>query len=163
MTERLGAIYYSADKYQQVKETLLTLLNKGELAQQAESYYRLGRSLWALQLNAQAAKAMELFLAAPSGRDARLVPDAYFVAGSAKENIGDLKGALKLFEAALKLPENRRYEEFLYRAGQINLREGNTRQAKVLFEQLAKDGKDPDWQNLARQALTSLESKPLRP
>jgi TolA-binding protein len=163
MTERLGAIYFSADKHQQVKETLLTLLNKGERAQQTESYYRLGRSFWALQLNAQAAKAMELFLASPSGRDARLVPDAYFVAGSAKENIGDRKGALKLFEAALKLPDNKRYEEFLYRAGQINLHEGNTRQAKVLFEQLAKDGKDPDWKNLARQALTSLESKPPRP
>jgi TolA-binding protein len=102
---------------------------------------------------------MELFLASPSDRDPRLVPDAYFVAGSAKENTGDRKGALKLFEAALKLPDNKRNEEFLYRAGQINLHEGNTRQAKGLFEQLVKNGKDPDWQNLARQALSSLESK----
>lgn len=159
MTERLGSIYFSTEKHQKVKETLLWLLNKGERAQRAESYYQLGRSLWELQLYSQAAKSMGMFLAAPSGRDPRLMPDAYFVAGSAKESLGDRKGALKLFEAALNLPDNKRNEEFIYRAGQINLREGNTRQAKGLFDQLAKNGKDPDWQKLAQQALTSLESK----
>jgi TolA-binding protein len=163
MGERLGAIYSSAEKHQQVKDTLLRLLNKGERAQRAESYYLLGRSLWALRLYAQAAKSMELFLASPSGVDPRLMPDAYFVAGSAKESTGDRKGALKLFETALKLPDNKRNEDFLYKTGQINLQEGNTRQAKSLFEQLAKSGKDPDWQKLALQALTSLESKPPRP
>ncbi len=160
MTERLGSIYFSTEKYQQVKETLLWLLNKGERAQRAESYYQLGRSLWALQLYPQAAKSMDLFLSAPSGRDPRLVPDAYFVAGSARESSGDRKGALKLFEAAIKLPNNARNEEFIYKAGQINLQEGNTGRAKGLFDQLAKSGKDPDWQKLAQQALTSLELKP---
>ena len=163
MTERLGSIYFSAEKHAQVKDTLIRLLNKGERAQRTESYYQLGRSLWALQLNAQAAKSMELFLATPTGRDPRLVPDAYFVAGSAKESIGDRKGALKLFEAALKLPDNKRSEEFTYKTGQIHLVEGNVRQAKTLFEQLAKSGKDPDWQKLAQQALTSLETKATRP
>lgn len=159
MNERLGALYFSAEKYQQVKETLLGLLNKGERAQRVESYYQLGRSLWVLQLYAQAAKSMELFLASPLGRDPRLMPDAYFIAGSAKESLGDRKGALKLFEAALKLPDSKRKEEFIYRTGQINLQEGNTQQAITIFEQLAKSGKDPDWQRLARQALLSLETK----
>ena len=163
MTERLGSLYFSVGKYQQVKETLLWLLNKGEHAQRAESYYNLGRSLWTLQLYTQAVKSMDSFLAAPSGRDPRLVPDAYFVAGSAREIIGDRKGALKLFEAALKLPDNKRNEEFIYRAGQINLLEGNTLRAKNLFDQLVKTGKDPDWQKLAQQALLSLESKPSSP
>lgn len=163
MIERLGSLYYSAEKHQQVKETLLKLLNKGERAQRTESYYQLGRSLFALQLYAQAAKSMELFLASPSGRDPRLMPDAYFVAGSAKESSGDRKGALKLFEAALKLPDNRRNEEFAFKTGQINLQEGNIRQAKEIFEQLAKNGKDPDWQRLARQSLASLETKPAPP
>jgi TolA-binding protein len=160
MTERLGSIYFSKEKYQQVKDTLLWVLNKGERAQRAESYYQLGRSLWALQLYSQAAKSMDLFLAASSGRDPRLVPDAYFVAGSARESLGDRKGALKMFEAALSLPDNKRNEEFIYRAGEINLRQGNIQRAKVLFGQLAKSGKDPDWQKLAQQALSSLESKP---
>ena len=159
MNERLGALYFSAEKHQQVKETLLGLLNKGERAQRVESYYQLGRSLWSLRLYAQAAKSMELFLASPSGRDPQLVPDAYFVAGSAKESLGDRKGALKLFEAALKLPDNTRHEEFMYRTGQIRLQEGNTQQAKGIFEQLAKSGKDPDWKRLAQQSLTSLEAK----
>jgi TolA-binding protein len=159
MMERLGSIYFAAEKHQQAKETLLWLLNKGEHAQRAESYYQLGRSLWALQLYPQAAKSMDLYLTAASGRDPRLVPDAYFVAGSARESSGDRKGALKFFEAALKLPENKRSEEFLYRAGQINLHEGNTGRAKGLFEQLAKSGKDPDWQKLAQQAIATIESK----
>lgn len=163
MTERLGALYFSSDKYLQVKETLLWLLNKGERAQRAESYYQLGRSLWSLQLYSQASRSMDLFLSTPSGRDPRLVPDAYFIAASARESLGDRKGALKLIEDALKLPDNKRNEEFVYRAGQINLQEGNIRRAKGLFDQLAKSGKDPDWQKLAQQALTSLESKPSPP
>ena len=159
MAERLGSLYFSENKHQRVKETLLWLLNKGERAQRSESYYLLGRSLWELQLYSQAARSMDLFLATSTGRDPRLVPDAYFVSGSAHENSGDRKGALKLFEAALKLPANNRNEEFIYRAGQINLSEGNIRRAKGLFDQLAKNGKDPDWQKLAQQALASLESK----
>jgi len=159
MNERLGALYFSADKHQQVKNTLLGLLKKGERAQNVESYYQLGRSLWALNLYEQAAKSMELFMTSPSGRDPRLMPDAYFVAGSAKEKLGDRKGALRQYEAALKLPESRRNEEFVYKTGQINLQEGNIQQAKKIFEQLAKSGKDSDWQKLARQSLVSLETK----
>lgn len=160
MTERLGSIYFAMEKYQQVKETLLWLLNKGEHAQHAESYYQLGRSLWTLQLYSQATKSMDLFLAAPSGRDPRLVPDAFYVAASARESLGDRKGALKLYEAAIKLKDNKRNEEFIYKAGQINLLEGNTLRAKELFGQLVKNGKDPDWQKLAQQALASLELRP---
>lgn len=159
MTERLGSLYFSTGKYPQVKETLLWLLNKGEKARRTESYYQLGRSLWELQQYSLAAKSMDLFIAAPSGRDPRLVSDAFFVAGSAKESLGDRKGALKLFEAAIKLPDNKRNEEFVYRAGQINLQEGNLARAKGLFDQLAKNGKDADWQKLAQQALVSLEPK----
>lgn len=159
MMERLGSIYFSMGKNQQVKETLLWLLNKGERAQRAESYYQLGRSLWALQLYSQASKSMDLFLAATSGRDPRLVPDAYFVAASAREGLGDRKGALRLLEAAIKLADNKGNEELVYKAGQINLLEGNAGRAKVLFSQLAKSGKDPDWQKLAQQALISIESK----
>lgn len=160
MMERLGSIYFSMGKNQQVKETLLWLLNKGERAQRAESYYQLGRSLWTLQLYSQASKSMDLFLAATSGRDPRLVPDAYFIAASAREVLGDRKGALRLLEAAIKLTDNKRNEELIYKAGQINLLEGNTGRAKGLFSQLANSGKDPDWQKLAQQALISIESKP---
>lgn len=163
MNERLGSLYFSADKHQQVKNTLIGLLDKGAKAQYVESYYQLGRSLWVLNLHAQAAKSMELFLTSTLGRDPRLMPDAYFIAGSAKEKLGDRKGALRLYEAALKLPESKRNDEFIYRTGQINLQDGNTQQAKKIFEQLVKTGKDPDWQSLARQSLVSIEAKGARP
>lgn len=159
MMERLGALYFASDKHQQVRETLLWLLNKGEKAQKAESYYLLGRSLWSLQQHAQAARSMDLYFAAPGSLDPRLLPDAYFVAASARESSGDRKGALKLLDIALKLPDNKRHEEFLYKAGDINLREGNESHAKVLFEYLVKNGKDPDWMKLARQSLASLNAK----
>lgn len=158
MAERLGSIYFSSGKHQQVKETLLWLLNKGERARRTESYYQLGRSLWELKLYQQAAKSMGLYLAAQKGIDPGTLPDAYFVAGSSRESMGDRKGALKLFEAALKLPNNPRNDEFVYRTAQINLHEGKTGRAKELFDQLVKNGKDPDWQKLARQALTSFEA-----
>jgi TolA-binding protein len=157
MMERLGSIYYVAGKRQQVKDTLLWLLNKGEHAEQAESYYQLGRSLYELQFFKEAAKSMDLFLEHPSDRAPRLLPDAYFVAASARESLGDAKGALRLFEASLKIPDNARNEEFIYKTGQINLQAGNVARAQLLFNQLAKSGKDSDWQKLARQALLNIK------
>ena len=81
------------------------------------------------------------------------------MAVSSRENTGDRKGALKLLDAALKLADNRRREEFIYKSGDINLRDGNISRARAMFEQLDKNGKDPDWQKLARQALATIETK----
>ena len=159
MTERLGAVYYAADKHELVKGTLLWLLNKGERAQRGESYYKLGRSLWSLQLYSQSAKSMDLFLATPIGRDSRLLPDAYYVAVSSREAVGDRKGALRLLDIALKLPDNKRHDEFMYKTGDIFLRDGNVSRAREIFGQLIKSGTDPDWQELARKALASLDTK----
>lgn len=158
--ERLGSIYYESEKHQQVRDAMLWLLNKGETAQRTESYYLLGRSLWSLKQYSQAARSMELYIAATGSRDPQLLPDAYFVAVSAKEAAGDRNGALNLLDTALKLPDNRRNEEFLYKAGEINQRNGNARHARKLFDFLAKNGKDADWQKLARHALASLDAKP---
>jgi TolA-binding protein len=159
MTERLGALYFSTDKHQLVKDTLLWLINKGERAQRAESYYMLGKSLCNLRQYPQAVKAMDLFFASAGAGDARLLPDAYIVAASSRDAAGDRKGALKFLEAALKLPDNKRLEESLYKAADINLRDGNPLRARQMLEQLVKTAKDPDWQKLARQALDSLELK----
>jgi TolA-binding protein len=156
MKERLGALYFSMNKPQQVKDSLLWLLSKGEQARQSESYYRLGRALWELQQYAPAIKAMNLFLNA-GDRTGRLVADAYYVAASSRESVGDSRGALQLLEAGIRLPDNKRGEEFIYKTGQIYIRNGNIKKARVAFEQLVKTGKDSDWQQLARQALASLQ------
>lgn len=160
MLERLGAMYFSDGKQQEAKDMLLWLLNKRERAQKPESYYYLGRSLWGLKQYSQAAKAMDLYLATAGGNDSdreRLLPDAYFVAASARESSGDRKGALRLLETGIKLPAHGRSEEFLYKAGEINLLEGNKQRARGYFEQIAKTGKDPDWRKLAQQSLESLD------
>lgn len=159
--ERLGALYFAGGKQQETKETLLWLLNKKESAQKTESYYYLGRSLWGLKQYAQAVKAMDLYLAKTAGNDSdrsRLLPDAYFVAASARESSGDRKGALRLLENGIKLPAHGRTEEFLYKAGELNLQEGNKQRARSYLEQVAKSGKDPDWRKLAQQTLDSLDT-----
>lgn len=162
--ERLARMYYTEEKYREVKDTLLWLLNKGEQAQKPESYYYLGRSLWNLNAFAQAAKAMELYVASgdgSTGEGARLIPDAYYVAASAREASGDRKGALRLLESGIKLPANANNEGLLYKVGELNLLDGRKERARGYFEQVAKKGKDPDWQKLAQQALDSLEIKGL--
>ncbi|HEX9023468.1 MAG TPA: tetratricopeptide repeat protein [Geobacteraceae bacterium] len=157
--ERLAGMYYADGKYQEVKDTLLWLLNKGEHASKPESYYYLGRSLWNLKVSAQAAKAMEVYLSsrgASGGEASRLVPDAYYVAASAREAAGDRKGALRLLESGIRLPANAGNGGLLYKAGELNLLDGKRQLARSYFEEVAKNGKDPDWQKLAQQALVSL-------
>ena len=160
--ERLGGLSFAESKYRETKETLLWLLNKGERAQKSESYYYLGRSLWSLKEYSQAAKAIDLYIALAGQSGARLLPDAYSVAISVRESTGDRKGALRLLAVGLKLPGSPRSDEFLYKAGEINLLEGKKQLARSYFEQVATKGKDSDWQRLAQQALESLDVKPPR-
>jgi TolA-binding protein len=162
MLERLGGLLYSEEKYQEVKDTLLWLLNKGEQARIAESYYYLGRSLWELKQFVPAYRSMELYLssgASQGGKATRLLPDAYYVAASAREASGDRKGALRLVESGLKKPDLAGRDELLYKAGELNLYEGRKQLARNYFEKVVKNGKDPDWQKLARQAMESLDTK----
>ena len=157
--ERLGEISFAGGNQKDVRYNLLWLLNKGERAQKPESYYYLGRSLLSLKEYAQSIKAIDLYLASSAAADARFQPDAYYAAVAARELSGDRKGALRLLDSALKLPGNKRNEEFLYKAGELNLLEGKRQQARDYFEQVASKGKDPDWQRLAQQALEDLGPK----
>jgi len=159
MYERLGAICFTAGKYEDARYNLAWLLNKGEKPQYPESLYYLGRSYWGLKKYAQAAKALELFLDQPS-RPERLLPDAYLVAAYAHEAGGGRKAALHLLESGLKLPKNPRLDEFAYKAGSLSLLEGSREQAKSYFELVLNKGNDADWQKLARQALVSLGPAP---
>jgi TolA-binding protein len=162
--ERLGGVYFAGGKYQEVKDTLLWLLNKGEHAQKSESYYYLGRSLWELKGFVQAVKAADLYIATVGREEKknRLLPDAYFVAASARLASGDRKGALHVLDVAIKLPDNVRNEEFLYKAGEINALEGKKQVARAYFEQVVKNGKDPDWKKLAQQATVALDQNPAK-
>ncbi len=162
ITERLAEIYYTEGKHQKVKDTLLWLLNKGEQARKPISYYYLGRSLYNQNAFPQAAKAMDLYVASwnkSASEGVRLMPDAFYVGALAREAAGDRKGALSLLEYGIKLPVNaRNNERLLYKAGEINLVEGKKQKARDYFEQVAKNSKDPDWQNLAKQSLEAMEN-----
>jgi TolA-binding protein len=157
--ERLGAICFARQEYQNARDALVWLLRKGESARQPESYYYLGRSLWELKDFAQAAKAMDAYILAVTGSEEKLartlLPDAYFISASARLAAGDRKGALRTLAAAIKLPDNNRSDEFLYRAGEISILEGNRQAARAYFDQVARSGRDADWRRLAQQALAS--------
>ena len=162
MLERLGGVYFMGGKYQEARDTLLWLLNKKEHAEKSESYYYLGRSLWEQKGFGQAITAMDLYIAA-AGREekgAQHLPDAYNVAASARLASGDRKGALRMLDAGIKLPDSGRKEEFLYKAGEINAFEGKKQVARSYFEQVVTKGKDEDWKKMAQQAIESLGSNP---
>lgn len=157
--ERLGGLSFANGKTKETRDGLVWLLSKGERAQKPESYYYLGRSLWSLKEFALATKAIDLYLATSLPADARFLPDAYSVAVSSRESTGDRKGALRLLEAGLKLAGNQRNDEFLYKAGELNLLEGRKKEARSHFEQVVSTSKDPEWKRLARQAIDSVDAK----
>lgn len=161
MMERLGSLYFADGEPLKARDALQWLLKKGEIAARPESYYYLGRSFWTQKQYTQAAKAIDLFLTATSVNDkeqVRRLPDAYFLAASARESNGDRKGALRMVEAGLKLPAHARTEEFIYKAGQLNLLEGRKQEARNYFEQITKNGKDADWRKISQQALDNIDT-----
>ncbi len=160
--ERLAALQYLDGELSEVRLNLLWLFNKGEEAQYPISYYYLGRSLWQAKGYAQAAQAMDRYLAAVSHdvKNAPLVPDAYYTDALARQALRQYPQAQALLEAALKVVPPVRRDQFTYKLGEVNLQSGNQAQARGYFEQLAQKGGDPDWRRLAAQTLQSLPPAP---
>jgi len=153
--ERLGAIQFAAHELPAVRAGLSWLLNKQEPATFPVSYYYLGRALWDNKEYARSAQAMELYLSAV--KDMKEVPvlvgDAYYIAASSRQVLGERKAAAVLLEAGLKAASKERKEQFLYKLGELAALDGRSQQARTLFERVLNEGRDPDWQRLARQAL----------
>lgn len=162
MLENLGRLMYAGGNYQETRDALSWLLNRGERARLAESYYYLGRSSWVVRQFAPAYRSMELYISSGGGggeSSGRLLADAYYVAASAREASGDRRGALRLLEAGLANPALGGREELLYLAGQLNLALDSRERARSYFDRVLKEGKDPDWQKLARQSLESMDPR----
>lgn len=161
--ERLGAIQFAAHEMPEVRSGLSWLLQKNEQAVFPISYYYLGRSLWDAKDYARSAQAMESYIASVKmlKESPPLLGDAYYVAAGARQAQGNRKAAAGLLETGLKTVSQERRDQFLYKLGELSLQDGNTKQAQTYFEQVVKEGKDPDWQRLARQALE--DSKTSRP
>lgn len=163
--EKLGALQYLDGEQAEARSTLLWLLNKGEQADSPISYYYLGRSLWDAKSHAQAAVAMERYLVTVQalGQKAPLVGDAYYVAAQARQALGQYPQALQLLEDGMKSVPVERRDQFLYKLGEVNLQDGKQDQARRYFEQLSKEGKDPDWRRLAAQSLHVIATSPPAP
>lgn len=161
--ERLGAIQYAAKELTGVRVGLVWLLNKNEQAIFPISYYYLGRALWDSKEFQRSGLAMELYIAAVKGLKVQppLVADAFYVAASSKQALGDRKGAVVMLENGIKVVPKMLTDQFYYKLGELASLDGRTEQAKALFEKVVKEGKDPDWKSLARQSLE--DSKFVRP
>ena len=161
--ERLAAIQFAGRELPAVRAGLSWLLNKQEQAIFPVSYYYLGRALWEGKEYSRAAMAMESYLAIVKGMKEKpvLLGDAYYVAAVSRQSLGDRKAAAGLFESGLNAASKERKDQFLYKLGELAALEGRIEQSRTLFERVLKEGSDPDWQRLARQALE--ESKLLRP
>lgn len=160
--ERLGAIQFAAHELPEVRAGLSWLLNKQEQATFPVSYYYLGRSLWDSKEYSRSALAMELYLAAVKGMKEApvLVGDAYYIAAISRQALGERGAASVLLETGLKSVSKERKEQFLYKLGELAALDGRIQQARALFEQVLNEGKDPDWQRLARQALSDSKFSP---
>lgn len=156
--ERLAAIQYGAREFADVRSNLQWLLNKNERAAYPASYYYLGKSLWASKDFAGVVRAMDLYLTLVAGENKPppLVTDAYYVGASARQSLGDRKGAIALLDQGVKqVPADRR-DQFLYKLGELSVQDGRSEQARQYFEKIIKEGKDQDWQRLARLSLAEI-------
>jgi TolA-binding protein len=162
--EKLGALQYLDGEQAEARTTLLWLLNKGEQANYPISYYYLGRALWGNKSYAQAAATLERYLVIVQalGQKAPLVGDAYYVAAQARQSLGQYQQALQLLESGMKSVPVERRDQFLFKLGEVYQQHGQQDQARRYFEQLSKEGKDPDWRRLAAQSLSTIAtSSPL--
>lgn len=163
--EKLGALQYLDGEQAEAGTTLQWLLNKGEQADYPISYYYLGRALWDGKNYAQAAVALEryLFIVQAVGQKAPLLSDAYYVAAQARQALGQYQLSLQLLESGMKSVPVERRDQFLFKLGEVHLQAGKQEQARSYFEQLSKEGKDPDWRRLAAQSLHTIVTSPPPP
>jgi tetratricopeptide (TPR) repeat protein len=159
--ERLATMNFMDGEMDDVRKNLLWLLDKNEQAKYPASYYYLGASLLEAKNYTQASQAMDLYLASLklTGKQKTSPPflaDAYYVGAQARQGLGQKKEAIALLESALKILPKDGNDMFLYKLGELNMQDGNKPQARKYFEQLIKDGKDPDWRRLATQSLSSI-------
>lgn len=156
--ERLAAIQYGAKEYAAVRNNLQWLLDKNERAVEPISYYYLGKSLWEGKDFSRTARAMELFAAMVAGdkKQPPLLADAFYVGAVARQSLGDRKGALLVLEQGIKQIPVERREQFLYKLGELSMQEGRPEQARQYFEKIIKEGKDQDWQRLARLSMSEI-------
>jgi len=161
--EKLAAIQFAAKEMTDVRKNLAWILEKNEKATFTTSYYYLGRALWEGKDYVKSGHAMELYLAVIKGMKEQppLTSDAYYIAALSRQAAGDRKNATAILETALKTVKNPNKDQFLYKLGELAQLDGEMEKARNIFERISKEGKDPDWQHLARRALVDSSISPV--
>lgn len=159
--EQIAALDYSRGDKAKVVARLMPLLSARQHPDDVESYYILGKSLEDAGNKKDAERAMLLFLSElrQRGGTSELVPDAHYVAATARLERRDRKGAMELLRAgSASAPEDQR-APFLYKMGEIARMEGRYQEAAAHFKAVVDGGKDPVWQSMASQVLADMELK----
>lgn len=160
--EKLAAIMFAAKDLAGVRNNLGWILHKDAKATSPVSYYYLGRALWNTKEYAKSAMAMETYAALIKGDKERppLLGDAYYIAALSRQAMGDIRQGVFLLQEGAKYVPKERQDQFTYKLGEFSLQDNKTQQAREYFEQLAKNGQDPDWKRMARQALLDKKLSP---
>jgi len=155
--EQVGSIQYRHGDMNSVASTLSTLLKDKTKATNPLSYYYLGKACEKLLDLKRAGMAMALYLGSqPHGTDTALTADARIVLASAQLSRKETTGALATYRAGYEGSRGENRDMFLYKMGETCLALKNVAEARIHWEQLVRDGKDPVWKSLAIQALADL-------
>jgi tetratricopeptide (TPR) repeat protein len=157
--ERLAELLYRRGDHAGVALNLAWLLEKGATANAPLSYYYLGKSLQARNNLPGTEQALTRFIAATagSGQASPLVADAYYALSLGRNLSGNRAGAIAAMDRGLALAAPERKDQFRYKLAELHALAGRSQIARQLWEQVAKEGKDPDWQALAVQSLAKLD------
>lgn len=156
--ERLGWIQYRNGDLSSAYDTLLPLLGAKGAVPDAETFYSLGKVCEQRQDLVRAEKAMGLFLSGPGKNGGSpMVADARMVIASARLARKDLAGALTVYRAGEKASSGEQREMFIYKVGEVLRLMGRDDEARVHWQALVREGRDPVWKKLAHNGLSDLD------
>lgn len=159
--EQLAALEYQRGEMGRVTERLSGLLSGKRRPEAAESLYYLGKALDGAGNRKDAERAMTLFVTEirQRGAESEFAPDAWYVAATARLSRGDRKGAAECLQAGCEAAPGGGKDLFRYKLGEVARADGRYDDAARYLQSVVREGKDPDWQKMAAQALADMELK----
>lgn len=157
--EHLGEISFFKKDMSGVVAELSWLSKPGEKADFPNSCYYLGKAFASLRDYKRADTTLTRYVDGlrQAGTSSPLAGDAYFTVGSSRKTVGDYRGAMVAYRTGLEIAGNEMRDQFLYTMGELNLQLKNYSEAKVLWDRIVKEGRDPVWRKMAQQAISDQE------
>ncbi len=156
--ERLAALRYQEGKMESVISELSPLLKPKARSELAESNYYLGKALVAKGRPRDADRALSAFVrTGGAGSQAPFLVDAYYTLAITREASGNRRGAMDSCRGGLAVATKEKHDQLLYKLGALLVQERRIPEGRAQWEKLAKEGSDPEWREMATQALASLD------